>query len=706
MAAFGKWIALALSGLFVAGSLARALAQPTSAAAPQTTLPVSEENAYPKDWRTWTDSTGKHRTEAVFREYADGMVRLRKRDGTTVQLPFEQLSDADRQYLQSREPGALFVGCGLDPEQARQNAFSNAIEHHVGLLVDSQTRVENDELVSEKILTVSRGYIDEFAVLRTWSEEGLVYVLIRATVASQPLASRLMSQGIPLSVNGEKLWQQYRHVVENERNAAEVFRNIMRRWTMDKLIVANGQYVPLAVGAEGQKLGLGIRLQADPIAWESLRRELIALLDLVAVTSFDAESVRQSRRWNRHYPFVVDLRRLEKQLKAAYEKGPQRPWPENPMVVAVYNETPELADRVPAGHDQTFWRAFVVPKSIALETLRREERPWYDLCIRFTDEAGSVVHEVREPIGRLFQSEVNEEGFQRPFMARTSNASHYFIGPLFWAIEGDLDCENDWYARSLIGPSTATVKPDTLRRMSNCAFLLDTSPLYSASEMDKMIRVETVGKPEPVDEDRTHTKLQVTVRLTSNLDRWEKLHAKASRLLEDTASAHVPISTVPQEDKLKGGFYEWRLTEGSTERLEEKLGDGQLGISVFRSLVEPEGSETVWDVHQVDPRLVAVLEACAAAEYRLRVSLIDGHGNTMVEVRRPVQPEGVLITHLWAGRGQYALAPLLLDRDGGCYAVSATQTIIVEVERDDADRIEGCSAAMEPVLDLPESDAP
>ena len=108
----------------------------------------------------------------------------------------------------------------------------------------------------------------------------------------------------------------------------------------------------------------------------------------------------------------------------------------------------------------------------------------------------------------------------------------------------------------------------------------------------------------------------------------------------------------------------------------------------------------------VDPRLVAVLDACAATEYRLRVSLIDGRGNTVAEAERPVQPEGVPITHLWAGRGHYALAPLLLDRDGGCYAVFASQTVLVEVERDDADRIKGCSAGIEPVLDLPESDAP
>lgn len=53
-------------------------------------------------WRTWTDSTGKHKTEAKFGGVAFGKVKLIKRDGSTVQLPLEKLSDEDREWITNR----------------------------------------------------------------------------------------------------------------------------------------------------------------------------------------------------------------------------------------------------------------------------------------------------------------------------------------------------------------------------------------------------------------------------------------------------------------------------------------------------------------------------------------------------------------------------------------------------------------------------
>jgi hypothetical protein len=50
--------------------------------------------------RIWTDSTGKHKTEAEFVSLDDGIVTLRK-PGTdrTVKLPLERLSDEDQNYV-------------------------------------------------------------------------------------------------------------------------------------------------------------------------------------------------------------------------------------------------------------------------------------------------------------------------------------------------------------------------------------------------------------------------------------------------------------------------------------------------------------------------------------------------------------------------------------------------------------------------------
>lgn len=54
-------------------------------------------------WRTWTNSTGTHKTEAKFGGMAFGKVKLIKRDGSTVQVPIEKLSDEDREWIANRQ---------------------------------------------------------------------------------------------------------------------------------------------------------------------------------------------------------------------------------------------------------------------------------------------------------------------------------------------------------------------------------------------------------------------------------------------------------------------------------------------------------------------------------------------------------------------------------------------------------------------------
>lgn len=49
--------------------------------------------------RTWTDSTGKHKTEAEFVDCTDGVVRLKKDDGAVISVPMEKLSEADQEFV-------------------------------------------------------------------------------------------------------------------------------------------------------------------------------------------------------------------------------------------------------------------------------------------------------------------------------------------------------------------------------------------------------------------------------------------------------------------------------------------------------------------------------------------------------------------------------------------------------------------------------
>lgn len=59
----------------------------------------ASQKELPRDeFRLWLDDTGQHSTEAVFVEFKGGKVHLRKRDGKTVELSPERLSENDRKW--------------------------------------------------------------------------------------------------------------------------------------------------------------------------------------------------------------------------------------------------------------------------------------------------------------------------------------------------------------------------------------------------------------------------------------------------------------------------------------------------------------------------------------------------------------------------------------------------------------------------------
>ena len=51
--------------------------------------------------REWTDSTGTYKVEAQFAGCEDGVVRLKKSDGSVIAVPIAQLSSTDKSYVQS-----------------------------------------------------------------------------------------------------------------------------------------------------------------------------------------------------------------------------------------------------------------------------------------------------------------------------------------------------------------------------------------------------------------------------------------------------------------------------------------------------------------------------------------------------------------------------------------------------------------------------
>jgi len=101
----------------------------------------------------------------------------------------------------SAEGVAAIQGTARDiaRDAALEDAQKRAVEQAIGILIDSQTQVENYQLISDKILSQTKGYIKRYNVTSETADSGLLRVRINAEVALGQLTDDLSGIGILLA---------------------------------------------------------------------------------------------------------------------------------------------------------------------------------------------------------------------------------------------------------------------------------------------------------------------------------------------------------------------------------------------------------------------------------------------------------------------------------------------------------------------------
>ena len=104
------------------------------------------------------------------------------------------------------EPGTVVVrgaaplqgGVSQARERALQQAFRAAVEQVAGVIVESETLVENLALFEDNILTRTEGYVESYELLHEGQEDDIFVVELAVTVVAGPLSRDLESLGILL----------------------------------------------------------------------------------------------------------------------------------------------------------------------------------------------------------------------------------------------------------------------------------------------------------------------------------------------------------------------------------------------------------------------------------------------------------------------------------------------------------------------------
>ena len=139
--------------------------------------------------------------------------------GLAVALPF---------VLAAEPPGTVTVvadGAGTTPDEATKDAVRNAVRQVVGVLIDAETLVKNDDLISDKVIAFSNGFVKSFETIHEKKDGGLVRVRVRALVEKGQVATRLKEAKVVTSdVDGASLAAEKMTKEEARKNAKELVK--------------------------------------------------------------------------------------------------------------------------------------------------------------------------------------------------------------------------------------------------------------------------------------------------------------------------------------------------------------------------------------------------------------------------------------------------------------------------------------------------
>ena len=254
-------------------------------------------SATPALARTWTDSSGTHKFEGEFVNLTDGNVDIRSEDGKVVHVPLEKLSEQDQKYVQkatSDRKKSRFIeaeGSGDTPEEALKDAFRAAVRSAVGAYVDEDTRVENDEVITDQVLTHSRGCIDNYEKLSEKSEDGVTHVTIRAVVKPDEVVNCLRKANVAMTdLSGEQFWANVTSKRQEEKDAESLLRKALEGFPENCL-----KAEPIGEPRQDHnetltRLGITVRLAVDPQAYQTFSRELQRVLEQIAKRKREQET--------------------------------------------------------------------------------------------------------------------------------------------------------------------------------------------------------------------------------------------------------------------------------------------------------------------------------------------------------------------------------------------------------------------------------
>ncbi len=133
------------------------------------------------------------------------------------------------------------VGASL--EEAKKNAFRQAIEQTVGVVILDEKEASGSILTKDFVGGYSAGYIDNFEMLENYQDDANQWhVRLNVEVASSKIAQRMMSKGVANNVvDGDQLHARVESQIEEREQGDRLIGQVLSNYPYNAYIINSGR---------------------------------------------------------------------------------------------------------------------------------------------------------------------------------------------------------------------------------------------------------------------------------------------------------------------------------------------------------------------------------------------------------------------------------------------------------------------------------
>ena len=247
-------------------------------------------------------------------------------------------------------------GVGTTPDEALKDAFRNAVRQVVGAVVGAETLIKDDQVIDDKVLTYSDGFIKRYEEVpgSKKSQNGLYRLKIQAAVERRSVVAKLKAANVTVKeLDGKGMFAEVVTKLEGQSDAKALIAKAFEDYPANVMqAIVTGKPSVETIGGK-TTLAYECEMSVDIAKYDAFQKQTVELLRKVAQrrgTCF----VVASDKWNDGtWSVPSDYDEKSGGFGKAWWSG--KPSIDDDIVLIINTARNEV-------HDRTTWEWFHVPR--------------------------------------------------------------------------------------------------------------------------------------------------------------------------------------------------------------------------------------------------------------------------------------------------------------------------------------------------------